>query len=80
MSMKLLRGGQYHAEAKVKDDDKYVFFVIHMHAYTLMCLKWMGMEKANALEKYPAHCGEEESNGSGCVPLVSTSLCSSDFF
>ena len=44
-------------------------FVIHVHAYTLICLKWMGMEKAKALEKYPPHCDEEESNSSGCVPL-----------
>ena len=56
------------------------FFVIHMHAYTLMCLKWMEMEKANALEKYPPDCDEEESNGNGCVPLFSTFLYLFDFF
>ena len=40
----------------------------------------MGMEKANALEKYPPHCDEEESNGNGCVPLFSTFLYLFDFF
>lgn len=57
--------GEHHAEAEVKDDDKYVFFVILVHAYTLMCLKWMGNGKSQKpWENIHHSVMRKENNGS----------------